>query len=196
MDYRSTRVVHGRKSNLMSEESDVFDVERVRDLVQLMIDHGLAELDLRQHGQTIKLRRDGVVGSAPAMPMPVAQPAAMPVAAAAPAAADSAPDEDLHVITSPMVGTFYCRPQPGVRFVRESRTGRIGEYDDLHHRSDEGVQRNRGRGVWNDRRCAGRKTKKRSNLANRFSRFVLTNSPADLPFDVHDVQPNSDRQSR
>ena len=93
----------------MSEESDVFDVERVRDLVQLMIDHGLSELDLRQHGQTIKLRRDGL-GVAPVTPVAAAAPA-VPVAPTAPAP-DISSDEDLHIITSPMVGTYYSRPNP------------------------------------------------------------------------------------
>lgn len=93
----------------MSEEpNDIFDVDRVRNLVELMIEHGLSEVDLRQHGQTIRLRRGGetVVAAAPMAP------AAMPMAAApsAPAAADE--DTDLIVIKSPMVGTYYERPNP------------------------------------------------------------------------------------
>ena len=54
-----------RRRNLMSDEDigDVFDVDRIRDLIQLMIEHGLSEVDLRQHGQTIRLRRGGGTSS-------------------------------------------------------------------------------------------------------------------------------------
>lgn len=96
---------------MSDEENDVFDVERVRELVELMIEHGLSELDLRQHGQTIKLRRGGtetVVAPTQAAPA-VAAPATSPAPAAAPAPAE---DADLIVIKSPMVGTFYSRPNP------------------------------------------------------------------------------------
>ena len=44
---------------MSDEPNDVFDVDRVKSLVELMIEHGLSEVDLRQHGQTIRLRRGG-----------------------------------------------------------------------------------------------------------------------------------------
>lgn len=97
----------------MSDEQndDVFDVDRVRNLVELMIEHGLSEVDLRQHGQTIRLRRGG---EQPALlaPAPLGTVASQPGPAppAAPVAATE--DADLHIIKSPMVGTFYGRPNP------------------------------------------------------------------------------------
>ncbi len=98
---------------MSDEENDVFDVDRVRSLVELMIEHGLSELDLRQHGQTIKLRRGGEENVVVA-PAPMVAPA--PVAAAAPAApaapADAEDESDLVIIKSPMVGTYYGRPNP------------------------------------------------------------------------------------
>ena len=78
------RMLQIAKSELrMSDESkDIFDVDRVRDLVEMMIEHGLTEVDLRQHGQTIRLRRGGenVLTAAPMMAAPAA-----PLAAASPA---------------------------------------------------------------------------------------------------------------
>lgn len=96
----------------MTDESkeDVFDVDRVRDLVELMIEHGLTEIDLRKHGSTMRLKRETQqVISQPlaAAPLPVAS--TPPPAAAAPAA-DA--DADLLIVKSPMVGTFYGRPNP------------------------------------------------------------------------------------
>ena len=94
----------------MNDESkdDVFDVDRVRSLVELMIEHGLSEIDLRQHGSTVRLKRE--LSAAPlAVPQPV-----LPAAPPAPAAPSTSASEsdDLQVVTSPMVGTFYGRPNP------------------------------------------------------------------------------------
>jgi len=107
----------------MTDESkeDVFDVDRVRSLVELMIEHGLTEVDLRQHGSTVRLKRE--TQPAPGQPMmmapaPVAASPA-PTAAAAPVADDS----DLIVIKSPMVGTYYGRPKPDAEaFVKVGQT--------------------------------------------------------------------------
>ena len=66
---------------------DVFDVRKVRRLVELMNEHELAEVDLRQGDQRIRLRRgQEPVVTMGAAPVPVA-PA--PAAAAAPAATPS-----------------------------------------------------------------------------------------------------------
>ncbi len=94
----------------MSDEisGDVFDVDRVRSLVELMIEHGLSEVDLRQHGQTIRLRRGGDVAGAPYFAAPNVASATPIQAPQAPGAVDS--DADVIIIKSPMVGTFYSRP--------------------------------------------------------------------------------------
>ncbi len=40
-----------------SQSQEVFEVERIRRLVELMKEHGLSEVDLRDEGQRIRLRR-------------------------------------------------------------------------------------------------------------------------------------------
>lgn len=98
-----------------SGSNDVFDVRKVRRLVELMNEYELAEVDLKQGEQRIRLRRgyEPVVQMAAPSPAaaPAAQPApaAAPVLAAAPAAAD---DANVAYITSPMVGTFYSASSP------------------------------------------------------------------------------------
>ncbi len=92
---------------------DVFDVKKIRRLVQLMEEHSLTEVDLEQGEQRIRLRRQGeVVQAAP----PPAAPVAVPAAPQPPAAATSAPapaaEEKLVTINSPMVGTFYTAANP------------------------------------------------------------------------------------
>jgi len=102
-------------ANGSSGSGDVFDVRKVRRLVELMKEHDLAEVDLKQGDQRIRLRRglDPVVMAAsPAAPM--APAAAAPSAApAAPAnRAEAAEEANITYVTSPMVGTFYTSANP------------------------------------------------------------------------------------
>ncbi|MCE5302202.1 MAG: acetyl-CoA carboxylase biotin carboxyl carrier protein [Planctomycetaceae bacterium] len=90
---------------------DIFDVRKIRRLVELMKEHDLTEIDLHQGEVRIQLRR----ASANVPPMLVQAPIAVAPAAApspaAPASAESG-DANLTVIKSPMVGTFYAAPDP------------------------------------------------------------------------------------
>lgn len=94
---------------------DVFDVSRIRDLIELMKEFDLSEVDLRQQQQRIRLCRGGPA-AAPVFAAPSAVPAmAPPPAAAAPAATASPQTGDepnIATIRSPMVGTFYLRSNP------------------------------------------------------------------------------------
>ena len=90
---------------------DIFDVKKVRRLIELMKEHDLSELDLKQADNRVRIRRGGevVAYSAPAvaMPRPAAAEAAAPSAPAA-----SAAEARMLVIKSPMVGTFYKASGP------------------------------------------------------------------------------------
>jgi acetyl-CoA carboxylase biotin carboxyl carrier protein len=96
---------------------NVFEVERIRRLVELMKEHDLSEVDLRESRQRIRICRGPRVaamsaGAAMAMPM-AAGPALPPAApAAAKGAAPVVDSANTTVIKSPMVGTFYSRPNP------------------------------------------------------------------------------------
>ncbi|EAQ81238.1 acetyl-CoA carboxylase biotin carboxyl carrier protein [Blastopirellula marina] len=87
--------------------SGVFDLDRLREIIELMKEHELSEIDLREGERQIQMKRGATVAYAPA-PM-AAAPA--PVASA-PAAAPAADDSHLVTINSPMVGTFYSKPKP------------------------------------------------------------------------------------
>jgi acetyl-CoA carboxylase biotin carboxyl carrier protein len=92
--------------------ADIFDVKKVRQLIELMKEHDLSELDLRQADHRVKIRRGGDVvaytGPVQAAPtLPAAAPASPAVAAPAAAA-----DSRMLVIKSPMVGTFYKASGP------------------------------------------------------------------------------------
>ena len=98
-----------------SNDPSVFDVDKVRELVELMHEHELNEIELRQDDRRIKLRK-----GAEAVPAMMGYPTApMPqTAAPAPAAAtggNEAPvvdESNFDFIKSPAVGTFYDKPKP------------------------------------------------------------------------------------
>ncbi len=101
------------------------NLEELRELITLMLDNGLVELELEREEFRVRLRRDSVhSGAVQYAQIPVAAPIPAPVPdpAPAPAPAPSHPgsqstpatsqDQDLHVIPSPIVGTFYRSPSP------------------------------------------------------------------------------------
>lgn len=111
-----------RKNNMAESETvtgNVFDVERIRRLVELMKEHDLNEIDLRESRHRIRIQRGAAVQyAAPVMtaaPQMMAAPAAAPTAAPAASGGAKAPAADgpgIAVIKSPMVGTFYSRANP------------------------------------------------------------------------------------
>jgi acetyl-CoA carboxylase biotin carboxyl carrier protein len=96
-----------------SSSQDIFDVRKIRRLVELMREHDLSEIDLRQGETRIQLRRGGSL-AAGASAGPAAAPGASPATAAAAVGPQLAPAEEQHlvVVKSPMVGTFYAAPDP------------------------------------------------------------------------------------
>ncbi|MGE0755780.1 MAG: acetyl-CoA carboxylase biotin carboxyl carrier protein [Pirellulaceae bacterium] len=98
--------------------SQVFELERIRSLVELMKEFDLREVDLREGSQRIRLARGAEMIAAQ---LPLSMPTASVSAAPPPApggqpAPTSSPAslEGPHIsyIKSPMVGTFYSRPNP------------------------------------------------------------------------------------
>ena len=90
------------------QPKDVFDVERIRQIIKLMEQHDLSEVDLQQGDEKIKLNR-GAVAPVQAAPVPVAQAASAAVEAAS---TDASSTAGTVTINAPMVGTFYSRPTP------------------------------------------------------------------------------------
>lgn len=85
---------------------DFFDTKQLRRLIALMEKHDLAEVDLKNAENRVRIKRGGDVIVAPA---PARSPAtAAPAAAPAPAVTES----KLVEIKSPMVGTFYRASGP------------------------------------------------------------------------------------
>ncbi len=99
------------------------DLDELKQILDMVREHELSEFELEQEGFKIRVKKDGVpLLMAPAVatphPAPVAAaPAPVPQAAQPPPPAPvaAAPDVELAVVKSPIVGTFYRAPEPGAR---------------------------------------------------------------------------------
>ena len=100
------------------------DLDEIKQILELMREHDLAEFELERDSSKVKLRKHSnspqFVAAAPAVPHIAYAPA--PVAAApAPAGGGEAiltaasEDVDLAIIKAPIVGTFYRSSEPGAK---------------------------------------------------------------------------------
>lgn len=94
------------------------DLRKLKTLIDLVSESGVAELEITEGDDHVKIVNR--VGAAPAAavtaPAPVIAAAAAPVEAAAPTSAPTlAPAEETRTVNSPMVGTFYRAPSPGAK---------------------------------------------------------------------------------
>lgn len=92
------------------------DIRKLRALIDLVESSGIAELEITEGEEAVRISRYPAPGTAPAAPQPVAvaaAPVAAAPAAAAPAEEAAAPAmADGTVVRAPMVGTFYSAPSP------------------------------------------------------------------------------------
>ncbi|HAS6322414.1 acetyl-CoA carboxylase biotin carboxyl carrier protein [Vibrio vulnificus] len=97
------------------------DIRKIKKLIELVEESGIAELEISEGEESVRISRHGQMMAAPAAmhyaAAPVAQPA--PVAAAPVATAEAAPAAAAvpagHQVLSPMVGTFYRSPSPDAK---------------------------------------------------------------------------------
>ncbi len=97
----------------------MLDIDKIRQLVEMMVANELVEISLRDGEEEVNLRRPNpnapaVAPSVAAMPPPVDDASALPppVSAAVPTAEADADDDKLVHVSAPMVGTFYAAPDP------------------------------------------------------------------------------------
>ncbi len=115
------------------------DIRKVKKLIELLDESGIAEIEITEGEEAVRISRYPQSGAAASVAMPAAAiPApAMPAPAAAPAPAASAPaaspagaPEEVsgHAVESPMVGTYYTAPSPDAQpFVKIGDEVAIGD---------------------------------------------------------------------
>lgn len=109
------------------------DIRKIKKLIELVEESGIAELEISEGEESVRISRYGSAPVAPihyaAAPAPIAMPApaAAPVALEAPAIPEAATLKG-HQVLSPMVGTFYRSPSPDAKpFIEVGQTVSVGD---------------------------------------------------------------------
>lgn len=104
------------------------DLRKLKKLIDLVQESGIAELEITEGEEKVKIVKGGSVSVGAA---PLGAPAPLPaVVAAAPAAlpAEPEPGQEGHVVKAPMVGTFYRSPSPDAKaFVEVGQAVKEGD---------------------------------------------------------------------
>ena len=115
------------RNSRQSKPEPSVNMEELRELIALLRENGLAEFELEREGFRVRLRRGAEYDSPETTPMARSAPAAAPKSVAAPPTVAGSPspahpgalaetaaseDQDLHIIESPIVGTFYRSRSP------------------------------------------------------------------------------------
>jgi acetyl-CoA carboxylase biotin carboxyl carrier protein len=113
--------------------------KELKELIEFLIEKDITEFELERGDVKVKIKRAGehtVVyahgemsrPAGGAVPEPRQTPGAVSPAAPPPAPSAPAPEEDLHIVKSPIVGTLYEAPSPGAPpFVKVGDTVEIGQ---------------------------------------------------------------------
>jgi acetyl-CoA carboxylase biotin carboxyl carrier protein len=96
------------------------DIRKVKKLIEMLEESNLGEIEIKEGEETVRISRMPKGMPAPMVQQYAAAPvhAPIPVAAAAPAAdvaAAAKPRANEHVVSAPMVGTFYSASSPGAK---------------------------------------------------------------------------------
>jgi len=123
------------------------DIRKIKKLIELLEESGIAEIEIKEGEEAVRISRMPAGGAtmqlppqawfgpgqpgweggrAAALPLPAAAEAPGQGGAAGESAAKPKPNE--HVITAPMVGTFYASPSPGAKpFVEIGDEVKVGQ---------------------------------------------------------------------
>jgi acetyl-CoA carboxylase biotin carboxyl carrier protein len=106
------------------------DLRKLKTLIELVESSGIAELEIEEGEERVRITR--AVSASPAaatVVLPAGAPPAASPATAAPASATAPPAEaEGHQVRSPMVGTFYRAASPGAKpFVEVGDAVEVGD---------------------------------------------------------------------
>jgi acetyl-CoA carboxylase biotin carboxyl carrier protein len=94
------------------------DIRKVKKLIELLEESGLAEIEISEGEESVRISRYPSAGPAAETAVQLSRPAAPPIASAPPGEAPPAATEtpvDGYSVEAPMVGTFYSSPSPGAK---------------------------------------------------------------------------------
>lgn len=98
------------------------DIRKIKKLIELVEESGIAELEISEGEESVRISRAPAATAFPMMQQAYAAPMMQPqqqapAAVAAPAAAEAPAKAEIsgHIVRSPMVGTFYRTPSPDAK---------------------------------------------------------------------------------
>ncbi len=107
------------------------DIRKVKKLIELLEESGIAEIEIKEGEEAVRISRmpTGTAHVPVAVPVvPAASGSAAAAAAAREEAAAAKPRPNEHVVTAPMVGTFYAASTPGAKaFVEIGDEVKVGQ---------------------------------------------------------------------
>lgn len=105
------------------------DIRKIKKLIELLEESNIGELEIREGEETVRISRNGVMPMMPAsMTYAPAQPAVAPAPPAPAAEPPAKPVITGHIVSSPMVGTFYRSPSPdSPAFVDVGKSVKVGD---------------------------------------------------------------------
>ncbi|MGH9376820.1 MAG: acetyl-CoA carboxylase biotin carboxyl carrier protein [Terriglobia bacterium] len=126
------------KNPRKEESQSPWGLEEIRAILDLLAERGVSEFEMEKNGLRVRVKRGSgseasqLATSTAALdkprpePKPRKEPPIAPSGAAPAAAAEKV--EDLHVVKSPIVGTFYAAPKPGAQpYVKAGDAVRKGQ---------------------------------------------------------------------
>ncbi len=121
------------------------DLRKLKKLIDLVQESGIAELEITEGEEKVKIVKGGVVAvsqaplAAPHPAAPAPEPRSAAPAAAAPPPAEPAAGQEGHVLKAPMVGTFYRSSSPDAKpFVEVGQPIKEGQTRDRGRRLGRG----------------------------------------------------------
>ncbi|MBQ0721256.1 MAG: acetyl-CoA carboxylase biotin carboxyl carrier protein [Gammaproteobacteria bacterium] len=105
------------------------DIRKVKKLIELLEESNIDELEIKEGEESVRIIRNSqtTYAAAPLVAAPVATVVAAPAAASAGEEAPAAVPAG-HIVTSPMVGTYYSSPAPDApAFIEVGKTVKVGD---------------------------------------------------------------------
>lgn len=107
------------------------DIRKVKKLIELLEESGIAEIEIHEGEESVRISRHPTGAGWAAAPQFVTPPPAGGGAVPGPAAGDAPPVTEPpagHTVKAPMVGTYYGAPAPGAKpFVQIGSKVEIGD---------------------------------------------------------------------
>src|SRR6202050_739867 len=115
--------------------------KELKELIEFLIEKDIAEFELERGDVKVKIKRGGqptvvqaradapyVAVTVPQLVAPAVVTSSAPAPASTPVAAEPVPEENLHIVKSPIVGTLYEAPSPGAPpFVKVGDMVEVGQ---------------------------------------------------------------------